>query len=77
MIKFKAIKPAKGAIEKQAWDAYKKQITGWLESKLKDVECPTHHERPKVTVSGSIQHSKFTINGCCQILIDKTSAALK
>lgn len=72
-IKFKVIQPRKGELEKQLWDALKKQI----ETKLKDVKCPDHNLHPRLVVSGTLHKPDFKINGCCQKLIDMTSVALK
>ena len=76
-IEFKVIAPAKGVLEKQAWQALKRQLEERLESRLGDVECSKHHERPRVTVTGSLRSPKFTVEGCCQELIDEATEAIK
>jgi hypothetical protein len=76
-IEFKAIVPPEGAIEKQAWEATKKQTTDVLQKKLRSVQCPEHHQRPRVTVSGSLKKPHIEITGCCQQLIDLATEALQ
>ena len=76
-IEFKAIKP-KTLDERQVWKALEGQITAHLKQTLQNVECPDHHEKPRlVTVSGSPKSPKFHIEGCCQKLIDLAIEALK
>lgn len=76
-IEFKAITPKKGTLEKQAWEALRKQLAKWLEDRLKGIECSEHQERPTVTVTGYLKNPKFKIEGCCQNLIDEATEALK
>jgi len=72
MIKFKAITPKKDAIQKSIIEAMKKGLS----SKLKDVICPIHHQHPQVVISGTINHPKYEIKGCCQVLIDEAKKVL-
>ncbi len=72
IIKFKVITPPKDALQKQVIDAIKKQ----LNSKLKNVICPIHHQHPEVVISGSINNPKYEIKGCCQVLIDEAKKVL-
>jgi hypothetical protein len=76
-IEFKVIAPKKGALEKQAWEALKRQLVEHLENKLRNVECVEHHQRPQVTVTGSFMNPKFKIEGCCQKLVEEATEALK
>ena len=73
MIELKIIQPPKGALEKQLWEAIRRQLA----ERIHDLECPVHHEHPRVVVSGSIQKPEFKVEGCCQSLIDKVNQALK
>jgi hypothetical protein len=76
-MKVKAITPKKGAFEKQAWDALNKRLTTHIESWLRNIRCPDHHERPRVKNTGTQQKPGFNIEGCCQKLIDQATEALK
>ena len=73
MIQIDVIAPKKGELEKQVWEAIRKQV----EEKLRDVKCPEHGRRPKVTISGSHSSPEFKIGGCCQKLIDEATKALQ
>lgn len=73
MIEMHVIAPKKGELEKQAWEAIRKQV----EEMLRDVKCPEHGRRPKVTISGSYSSPEFKIEGCCQKLIDEATKALQ
>ncbi|HOV66493.1 MAG TPA: hypothetical protein PLR48_06060 [Bacillota bacterium] len=76
-IEFKVIAPKKGSLEKQAWEALKRQLVEWLEGRLRGIECSEHHQHPRVTVTGSLRSPKFRIEGCCQRLVDEATEALK
>ena len=67
MINIKVTMPDNDDIQKQSIEIIKKE----LNSKLKNVSCPIHHQRPTVIVSGSINNPKYEIQGCCQVLIDE------
>ena len=73
MIKAKPILPKKGALEKDAIESLRKQIS----EKLKNVQCPDHHQRPEVIISGTVGNLKYEIKGCCQKLKDEATQALK
>jgi hypothetical protein len=77
MIKFEAIIPPKGAIEKQSWEAIKGQLEELVKNRTGSIVCPEHHKKPTVTVVGPLKKAKFEVNGCCQQLIDTTLEALK
>jgi hypothetical protein len=72
MINIKVTMPDNDAIQKSIIDIIKKEIN----SKLKDVSCPIHHQRPTVVVSGNINNPKYEIKGCCQVLIDEAKKVL-
>lgn len=76
-MEFKVIAPKKGALEKQAWEATKRQLVQWLENRLRGIECSEHHEHPRVIVTGSLKRPQFRLEGCCQKLIDEATEALK
>jgi hypothetical protein len=76
-IDFKVIAPRKGALERQAWEAIRRQVVQHVEDRLKGIECAEHGERPRVVVTGSLKRPHFMVEGCCQDLIDRALAALK
>jgi len=76
-IEFKVIGPKKGTLERQAWEAIRKQTVEWLEDRLRGIECSEHHQGPRVVVAGSLERPEFAIRGCCQELIDEAVKALK
>jgi len=76
-VEFKVIAPKKGALEKQAWEALKRQFVERIENRLRNVECAEHHQRPRVTVTGSLRSPKFEIEGCCRKLVEEATEALE
>lgn len=76
-IEFKVIAPDKAALERQAWNALRRQTVQLLESKLAGIRCSQHRQRPRVIVRGSLENPEFIIEGCCQELIDQAAEALK
>lgn len=70
-IKIKVTAPPKDAIMKAAIEAVKKQIS----AKLKNVECPEHHQRPTLVINGR-DLKNVQIEGCCQNVIDQAKKAL-
>jgi hypothetical protein len=75
-IEFKVIAPKKGALERQAWEALKKQVLQHLGDRLRGIQCEEHHRRPRVVVTGSLRRPDFRVEGCCQDLIDRALEAL-
>jgi hypothetical protein len=64
--------------DRQIVESVSKQFAETIKEKLKNVECPKHHERPRWTVSGSGENLKFElVEYCCQKLIDEVDKALK
>jgi hypothetical protein len=64
--------------DKQIIDSVSKQYTETIKEKLKNVECPEHHERPRWKISGSGENLKFElVECCCQKLIGEVNKALK
>jgi hypothetical protein len=52
-------------------------VTYHVHRRLGDLLCPTHHERPRVIAAGpSADHLTYTVEGCCQPLIDIASSKL-
>ena len=52
-------------------------VTYHVHRRLGDLLCPTHHERPRVIATGpSADHLTYTVEGCCQALIDIASTKL-
>jgi hypothetical protein len=48
------------------------------ERRLRDVLCPSHQQRPRIIASGaSAERLTFSVEGCCQPLIDTATAALQ
>jgi hypothetical protein len=76
-IEFKVVAPKKGALEKQAWEALKRQLAERIRNSLRDIECSEHHECPRVTITGNLKSPKLKIEGCCQNLIDEATEALR
>ncbi len=73
----KVTTPKKGALEEQVWTALQKQLTSYIERKLRNIRCPEHDERPRVNVTGTLKKPEFKIEGCCQKLVSETAEALK
>jgi hypothetical protein len=67
------IAPKKGTFEEQGWKIAKTELKKWLKGRLREVRCPKHQERPRVTVTGSIQNPQINIAGCCQDLMDEAT----
>jgi len=76
-IEFKVIAPEKNALETQALKVLKGQLEKHLKTRLKDIECSEHHEKPRVIVTGSLRSPEFKIEGCCQKLINEATEAIK
>ena len=72
MIKFNVKLPSKDSITRSIIEAAKKQVS----NKLRNVECPDHHQHPEITITGSATHPVFEVSGCCQKLIDAAEKAL-
>jgi len=52
-------------------------VTYHVHRRLGDLLCPTHHQRPRVIASGSsADHLTYTVEGCCQPLIDIATSKL-
>lgn len=78
MIKFKPIKPNMSKVEKEAFDAYAKQIIEKLKvsEKLTDLVCKNHQQRPEVIVTGTLTAPELTIKGCCKEIEKEAKKAL-
>jgi hypothetical protein len=76
-IEFKVTTPKKRALERQAWNALRRQVVERLEGRLAGIRCSQHHQCPRVIVTGSLKSPEFRIEGCCQELIDRATEALK
>lgn len=67
-----------GAIEDTLNKAVMNGVQNQVKQKLSQVVCSEHHQRPRVTASGtSLKQLSFSVDGCCQKLIDKAKAVLK
>jgi len=71
MIKFKAITPSKGELERQIMEAIKREI----QRKLTGVVCPEHHQQPTVIVAGPINALDIQFEVCCDRLKKALEAA--
>lgn len=52
-------------------------VSQQVEQELSSMRCLTHHQAPRLRVTGSAAHPKFEVTGCCKQLIDRPTQALQ
>jgi hypothetical protein len=71
MIRMKPIKPKKSALQ-QIKEALEKDIN----SKLSDVQCPVHHQRPEIVILDPVKITYDVKDPCCDKLVDEVKKVL-